>query len=163
LKALETEAGDIEHELDLRFKELKQIESRLEQKANEVVEDRNRVPEWKKGLRTMGAIMQMVPVAQPALAAVGGGLDLATKIDEQDPLDSVLTGVSIVTEFKGASYLKQAKAITDELNQENLSDKELERVDLLEKSENMQALTAGLQTAGASIRAALATDRSASA
>jgi hypothetical protein len=72
------ELEDKEQALDVQLADLKGrlmlAEERLLQKADEIVTERNKVPFWKQALRVAGSVMAVVPVYQPALAAIGGGL-----------------------------------------------------------------------------------------
>jgi hypothetical protein len=143
--------------IDTRLAELKQelldIEDRLERRAAENVADRNFVPFWKRALRTTGTIMQMVPVYQPALTAVGGGLDLASRVDEQDPLTTVLEAATIVGEYKVSTLRADAEAIDDELNPPApRSDKELERDELLNTANNIETGLSVANSAAEQIR-----------
>jgi hypothetical protein len=46
---------------------------------------------WRKSLQVIGTVMTMIPVYQPALAAVGTGLQVASKIGEESAGDSIKT------------------------------------------------------------------------
>ena len=46
----------------------------------------------------------------------GSGLDLVTRIDEQDPLDTVVEGISIAGSYKVASLQTQAKDLDEKMN-----------------------------------------------
>jgi predicted nuclease with TOPRIM domain len=137
--------------------ELLTIEDRLERRAAEIVEDRNFVPFWKKALRTAGGVLQMVPLYQPALGAVGNGLDVLSNVDEQDPLDTVLQLATVAGEYKVASLQADAQKIDDELNPPApKSDRELERDELLTQADRIETGLAGVSAGAAKIREFLA-------
>lgn len=69
--------------------DLQQREDALIEQAKKNVEDANKVEPWKKALRVIGTVAELVPVYQPALAAIGKGLIYVTTIDTKHPLDSL--------------------------------------------------------------------------
>ncbi len=162
---LMTEIGNLEEQerqLEQSLAELKQelldIEDRLERRAQEIVDDRNFVPFWKKALRTAGSILQVVPLYQPALGAVGSGLDVISNVDEQAPLDTVLQLATVAGEYKVASLRTDAQEIDDELNPPApKSDKELERDELLTQADRIETGLGAINTGAAKIREFLAT------
>jgi hypothetical protein len=119
---LEEMAARIDAETNDIRNELTAIESRLGQKAEELVDQKNFVPFWKRSLRAAGTLMEVVPVAQPALSAAGGLLDLGSRIDEQDTLDTVVDAGTLLAEYRAADYLAQAAAIDTELNKSRNQD-----------------------------------------
>ena len=154
---LEDKAAEIDITTREIEEELKEIERRLEQKAAEIVTERNEVPFWKSALRTAGTIMKVVPFYQPALGAAGGALEIGSRIDEQDPLDTVLQVTDLALEYKAADYARQAQEIDDELNPPApKSDKELERDELNEKAGSMRSYAGGVAMAGSALKQYLA-------
>ncbi len=152
---------DQERQLDDTLDSLKQdlltIEDRLQQRAAEIVDDRTHVPFWKQALRTAGSILQVVPLYQPALTAVGGGLDVISRVDEQAPLDTVLQAATIAGEYKAASLRADAGKINDELNPPApKSDKELQRDELLSQADNVDTALSVANAGVAKIREFLA-------
>ena len=91
---LEAESAALTVDEQRRLEDLKWLEKRLEARAQANVEDRHRVPEWKKSLGVAAAICKVVPVYQPALAAVGTGLDAVANYDPQNPMATVASGSS---------------------------------------------------------------------
>jgi predicted nuclease with TOPRIM domain len=153
IDSLEDQESAIDSSLTELKQELLDIEARLNQRAAENVEDRNNIPFWKRALRTTGTIMQMVPIYQPALGAVGGGLDLTARVDEQDPLTTVLEAATIAGEYKAAQMRADAQAIDAELNPPApRSDKELERDELLSTADNIEAGLSVANSAAEKIR-----------
>lgn len=60
----------------------------LEQRAEQNVEDRHKVPFWKKALGVLGVAADLIPVGQPAVGKIGSGIALLGQIDTDHPLDS---------------------------------------------------------------------------
>ena len=153
ISQLETEAENIDAQVSTLGQELQQIERRLERRAEEIVEDRRNVPGWKMLLRTAGSVLQIVPVYQPALGAAGQSLDLASRVDEQDPLDTIVEATSIAAAYKAADYRTQADKVDEELNPPApKSDLELQREELLKKAERVEAVNAGVSSAARTLR-----------
>jgi hypothetical protein len=68
---------------------LKQREQELLKRAERNVEERHKVPWWKKATRVLGAICSLCPVGQPVTGVIGGGLGLISDIDELTPWEMV--------------------------------------------------------------------------
>ena len=116
------------------------------------------MPFWKKALRTAGSVMQVVPLYQPALGAVGSGLDILSNVDEQEPLDTVLQLATVAGEYKVATLRTDAQAIDDELNPPApKSDKELERDELLTQADRIETGLGAASAGAAKIKEFLAT------
>ncbi len=154
---------EIDEATDAIKEELLQIERRLEQKAQEIVDERNDVPFWKTALRGAGSLMQVIPFYQPALGAAGGALQIGSRIDEQDPLDTVLQVTDLAFEYKAADYEKKAKEIDDELNKPDEmtpppsdDDPAVMRDELLGKAGKMRSAASGVATAGSMLKEYLA-------
>ncbi|MDQ8188780.1 LamG-like jellyroll fold domain-containing protein [Roseibacillus persicicus] len=150
---LQVEREELESDfplLDVRIVELQEkieeAESRLLQKAEEIVDDRNYVPGWKQALRVVGQISQMVPVYQPALAAVGSGLDLVTRLDEQSGLETALDVVNIAGAYYEQDYANQADEL-EEAMQPDPSEEELEVDQLRSKVSTIRNVVGGVNTA----------------
>lgn len=157
IEDLEDQAGDLDRMTLEIEEELREVERRLEQKAEEIVEDRNNVPFWKTALRTAGSIMKVVPFYQPALGAAGGALEIGSRIDEQEPLDTILQVTDLALQYQAANYDQQAQEIDEELNPPApKSDKELERDDLRGKADNMRTAAGGVASAGSVLKEYLA-------
>ncbi|MDC3984988.1 hypothetical protein [Polyangium jinanense] len=70
--------------------ELLVAEQRLEARARENVEDRHKVPFWKKGLRVLASVARLIPVGQPYTGAIAGtALDAIAEVKSDAPWDSV--------------------------------------------------------------------------
>jgi hypothetical protein len=64
------------------------LEQELLARAEQNVEDRHKVPFWKKALGVLSVVADLVPVGQPTLGKIGAGLGLLAKIDPDHPLQS---------------------------------------------------------------------------
>lgn len=62
----------------------------LERRAKENVEDRHKLPFWKKALGALSVVADLVPVGQPTVGRIGAGLALLAKVDGDKPLESAL-------------------------------------------------------------------------
>ena len=60
----------------------------LEERARNNVEDRHKLPFWKKALGVLSVVADLVPVAQPTIGRVGAGLGLLAQVDPDKPLES---------------------------------------------------------------------------
>jgi predicted nuclease with TOPRIM domain len=116
LDELLAEESALQSKLDTLGEKLAVVEERLLAQAEDLQKKEDRKAAIKKGVRVMGAVMQVIPVGQPALAAAGGGLDLLTRVDEQSPLDSVVQGISIAGTYKVSKLQTQAKDLDEKMN-----------------------------------------------
>ncbi|UCC30456.1 MAG: hypothetical protein JSU86_19935 [Phycisphaerales bacterium] len=104
IPSLEAQALDIASQIDQRMIELQQLEQELLARAQEIVEERHKVPWWKKALRALGGICKIVPVGQPALGAVGGGMDFVTNIDPNQPWSSITGLADVASGFSQGGF-----------------------------------------------------------
>lgn len=65
------------------------VEKRLEERARNNVEDRLKVPEWKKMVKVASAASKVIPAYQPALAAVGKGMEMISNAKTDKPLTEI--------------------------------------------------------------------------
>ena len=87
---LESGAKNISDETEIRQKQLLEIEQRLIDRAEKIVEDRHKVPKWKKACRIAGAICQVVPVYQPALGTIGQGLNIISQYESDNFMSTAI-------------------------------------------------------------------------
>ncbi|MFZ1677377.1 MAG: T9SS type A sorting domain-containing protein [Saprospiraceae bacterium] len=78
---LESKMEEISIKTDSLQNELMLIETQLNLRAQQIVEDRHKVASWKKYTAMAGQVMQVIPVYQPALGAVGTVLVEVSKYD----------------------------------------------------------------------------------
>jgi hypothetical protein len=62
--------------------------SELEQRARDNVEERHKLPFWKKALGVLSVAADLVPVGQPTVGRIGAGLGLLAQVDPDHPLQS---------------------------------------------------------------------------
>ncbi len=100
-KALTLQNQILETQMEMQFKE----QELLEQTGD---------PDWvtgvRLGLKMSAMVCQMVPVYQPALGAVGGGLRLASDFNPDTPWTTITGAVNITTAYLNSSYESKAKA-----------------------------------------------------
>lgn len=89
-----------------------QIGARLQALQNDAetnVRNKNRVPGWKRAAGILGNVLKVVPVFQPALAAVGTGLDFVSSVDTNQPIEGIIgDAVDTVSSFNGSTYVELA-------------------------------------------------------
>ncbi|GHC62952.1 LamG-like jellyroll fold domain-containing protein [Roseibacillus persicicus] len=117
---LQLEESELNDLIERQTERLQELEARLLERAEDLQEEEDRKEAWKKTARTLGAVMQVVPVGQPALAAAGGGLDLVSRVDEQDSLETILDGASIVGSYQVADLRKSAKDLEESVEAPSL-------------------------------------------
>lgn len=100
---LETESLFLRQSIDVTQGKLKQREDELRTQA----QNNLREPWWKTGLKIAGSICSMIPVYQPALGAIGGGMTLAANFDKDDPW-ATITGAMDITSSLVSSKLSSA-------------------------------------------------------
>ena len=64
------------------------LEQQLLARAEQNVEDRHKVPFWKKALGVLSVVADLVPVGQPVVGKIGAGLGLLAQIDPDHPVQS---------------------------------------------------------------------------
>lgn len=60
----------------------------LEQRARDNVEDRHKLPFWKKALGVLSVAADLIPIGQPTVGRIGAGIGLLAQIDPDKPLES---------------------------------------------------------------------------
>jgi uncharacterized protein (TIGR03437 family) len=96
---LQTQAADIQTRITVDQTSITQLDQRLTALAQDNVALRNQVPVWKTGVRLLATACQLVPVYQPALGAIGSGLNLISNIDTNKPLDTYQQGMDLAKQF----------------------------------------------------------------
>lgn len=67
------------------------LEQELAARAQQNVEDRHKVPFWKKALGVIAVAADLVPVGQPIVGKIGSRLGLLARIDPENPIASAKT------------------------------------------------------------------------
>jgi len=109
MPGLEVQAQNIATQTGVLTTQLGMIEERLLEQARRNLEP----PWWKKALRIVSAGLSMIPVGQPALGAIGGGLDIISNIDSQSPLDSLMDFGSLAGSFMESGMGEDTSAFND--------------------------------------------------
>lgn len=124
--------------------DLRRADEQLAERAKEIVDERNHVPFWKKGLRSLATIAKAIPVYQPALGSAGEALNVISRIDEQAPLETILEVGTIAAEFSAKGFDSKAKAITRELDNAKKSSEQL-------AADNLTANATGIRAASKTV------------
>jgi len=116
---LQAEGKSIANQVEHLQERLKQREQDLLERAENNVEERHKVPWWKKATRILGAICSLCPVGQPVTGVIGGGLTLVSNIDPDTPWESIDDLVDIAS-VDYDQYGKDCEALGDAIT--NLPD-----------------------------------------
>lgn len=90
------------------------LEANLERRAQENVNERHKVPFWKKALGVLGGVTKIIPLGQPALGYVGVGLGLLSKFDPDHPLANLDKLPDLIKAVKSNPYALCAKGKAEE-------------------------------------------------
>lgn len=85
---LQEAARDITQRIDVLKTNLEVKLDTLEKRARRNVQERHRVPFWKKAAGALAIVADLVPVGQPVVGQVGKGLELLSKFDTKKPIES---------------------------------------------------------------------------
>lgn len=105
---LSVQAQDIDVQLQSLQADLMAVEAALTQRAQENVEDRHRLPWWRKGLTILAAVAKVIPVGQPVLGGMGATLALINGFDANKPLDTIIGAADVVSAFSNSDVGKKA-------------------------------------------------------
>lgn len=111
LPQLEAEAAGISAEMDSIQTNLERLEQELIDKAKYVVEERHKPPRrswWRKTLEVVGSVAKLVPIYQPALGAIGEGLQTISNINVDDPIEALKTGYDAYKTISAADFSASA-------------------------------------------------------
>ena len=103
---LQVQSDDIAKRIPILNDELKAREQELLKLAENNVAERHKVPFWKSALSTLAVVCKVAPVYQPALGAIGAGLDVASNIDSNDPVDTGMQIVNLADSFNSTAFNK---------------------------------------------------------
>jgi hypothetical protein len=90
LPGLKTRSANIEARIASVHSRLQFLEQELVARAQQNVEERHKVPFWKKAIGVLAVAADLVPIGQPTVGRVGEGLKLLTQIDPEHPVQSAL-------------------------------------------------------------------------
>lgn len=122
LPVLETEYIALSNNTERVRVYVSQVELALENQAQHNVQQRHKVPGWKKVAKVAGTILSVVPIGQPALGAVGQGLSLIADYDSRNPLATVAGIAGIAGQFSGGKLKASMSSWKTELNKLSLDD-----------------------------------------
>ena len=137
---LETESVFLKQSIGVTQGKLKQREDELRTQA----QNNLREPWWKTGLKIAGSICSMIPVYQPALGAIGGGMTLAANFDQDDPWATITGAMDITSSLvssKIGSAAKKQKMDLDAMDVDSVDDEEGNEAMLSMLSEGGNAIT----------------------
>ena len=112
LPDMETESVFLKQNTEVVQNKLIYREEQLRQQA----EDNLREPWWKTGLKIAGSICNMIPVYQPALGAIGGGMTLAANFDESDPWATIMGAADITTTMASSKLTQKSQKLKTDLS-----------------------------------------------
>lgn len=117
LPTLLVDRDNLSNDLALAQQSLEMLEVRLLQRAQSIVDDRHKVPRWKKITRTLSQIAKVMPVGQPYLGAIGTGLDFIEGTDFSDPWEVYDEAQSAIDAFDAEAYEQDARDFSEMLQQ----------------------------------------------
>ncbi len=113
IPSLQIEAGRISSQVYNTQLELTQLEHVLQEQAEENLEE----PWWKTGLKIAGKICSVIPVGQPVLGAIGGGMDLVANFDPNEPWSSITGAADIAGTFAISNFDNASKELKKKIDQ----------------------------------------------
>lgn len=113
---LETELLTVSNQEEYMTKYFQNYEQQLVRQAQQNVEERHRVPEWKKFAKVGAAICQVCPVGQPYLAGASIALNMLSDYDSDDPWKTVTSAPQLIGQYEYAKYGESEKAWKEEVD-----------------------------------------------
>lgn len=104
----------LNQQADILKQKLKDREDYLEREAqyeaDQSAKKRARKARLKKIMRVAGTLMQVIPIGQPVLGAIGSGLCMAESggFDIHKPIESIQNGAAIYAQLKGVNFGQMA-------------------------------------------------------
>ncbi|UCG58107.1 MAG: hypothetical protein JSU70_01105, partial [Phycisphaerales bacterium] len=120
-------ASELEHVAYLieHFKPyLVEKERELIRRAEQNVWERHQLPWWKKALRVLGGVLQVLPVVQPVFGGVGVGMEFISQVDPEDPLTSLWEGRDILEDFDAEALEEYAVDFNEAIEAADMNDLE---------------------------------------
>ena len=106
---LKTQAVNAATRIEALNDELQVVEAQLARRAQEIVEDRHKLPFWKKGLKVLATIAKAIPVGQPVVGGLGTSLDVVLNFDSDKPWETVIAIPDAVGAFAKSDVDTKAK------------------------------------------------------
>jgi hypothetical protein len=108
IPVLQSESANIQQEENQRLQDIGFLEERLSARAHSNVEDRHKLPEWKKAAGILSTICMSVPVYQPVLGGVGAGLSILANSDPDNPFGTAISLLGAATNFNDKAFAASA-------------------------------------------------------
>lgn len=106
LKSLQDQSGIIQLDIKALRDDIAKREADLEAQAGHNADAAAKLPWWKKTLRVASVVCSVVPWGQPALGAVGMGLNIISNAESTD--GAILTGVDSLASAFSASNISNS-------------------------------------------------------
>ncbi len=111
---LTLESAELERKMGSVVAKLRQLEADLLKRAQQNVEDRHKVPFWRKALGALGAITKVIPWGQPALGYAGAGLTMLSTFNTDDPLAGLEKAPDLIKQVRETDYVSCLKVKQEE-------------------------------------------------
>lgn len=134
---LQSDSVAISNRVDFLQQQIQAKENELVLYAEQNVEERHKVPTWKKIAQVAGTICKLCPVYQPALGAIGTGLDIAAKYDPDNPWETIQQIPDITKAYKSSDFASKAKSWDETWTAFEAASFENDSEDYLEKLKNV--------------------------
>ncbi len=96
---LKVESDAINARINLLNAQLAALLQQLLQRAEQNVEDRHKVPFWKKGIGLLAVAADLIPVGQPVVGGIGNGIQQLSQVDPNNPLPSAASNTNFFDIF----------------------------------------------------------------
>lgn len=116
LPSLEAQADAVSGEIDVIQSDLAKLERELLERAKYVVEERHKPSKWsllRKIGSTVGAIAQVVPLYQPAMGAIGAGLQTISTLDFSNPKKAIKSMYNVAKDISKIDFSKSSDSLSN--------------------------------------------------
>jgi hypothetical protein len=130
---LQTDSVNMANKVDFLQQQIQAKENELLIYAEQNVEERHKVPTWQKVAQVAGTICKLCPVYQPAMGAIGTGLDIAAKYDPDKPWDTIKQLPDISKAYKSTDFKNMTDNWDTAWEKFDAASFENDKIDYLEK------------------------------
>jgi len=119
LPTLESRSQEISAEVDTTLAQISRMENEMMERAEAIVEYNHRPKKrawWQKACDIAGKVMQVIPLYQPALGAIGSGLQTVANMDFSDPLGSAQQLIGVGTALYNTNWSASYSNLTQGLS-----------------------------------------------
>jgi hypothetical protein len=119
IPSLQAKADAINVEVDSTLAWITRLEDEMVESAQAIAEEKNRpkkVKKWRKICNVAGKVMQVVPLYQPAMGAIGTGLETVSDMNFNDPLGSAIQLVGIGADLYQTDWQGSYGNLTNQMN-----------------------------------------------